>query len=502
MTHPFAHQVMPSSLRTLALRPLALGVALMLSAGVQAQTVTSPQSSMARAEVETWNRALDDPRFRQLRTLDAAQLRDLAYDYGLERLLPGYQSPATTRTVTNCNAGGSGSLRDAVTSASSGDTIDARSLTCSGISIGNGAIVIPQNDLTIVGPGKDRFAITTKYANRIFTHTGTGTLTISGVTLRDGTDRLASGPKSGGCLLSYGNVALGNSISTDPSTGVAVSGCKSNGSGGGVFASATLRMSNSVISGNSADESGGGIYSRGLAMKYSEIRDNTATSVGGIATMSRPGSSVHIESSTIAGNISSHAPSNYAKYAGGALLYADDVKLINVTVSNNASTTVGGVQFLTLHPDASVLSIIASTFTGNTASTAGFGAGVSTNSLNITLESTLIWGNYAGAHVPSDLDTRTAPVAGSHNLVGAHNGVVPYDTLVGVDPKLGTLANHGGLTRTHLLLAGSPAIDAGNNSQQKLRDQRGPGFPRELGAAPDIGATEFDPDRIFNNGFD
>ena len=57
------------------------------------------------------------------------------------------------------------------------------------------------------------------------------------------------------------------------------------------------------------------------------------------------------------------------------------------------------------------------------------------------------------------------------------------------DPKLGPLANNGGPTPTMALLAGSPAIDAGNTSVATATDQRG--FPRPAGLAADIGAFEY-----------
>src|SRR5262249_23480278 len=83
--------------------------------------------------------------------------------------------------------------------------------------------------------------------------------------------------------------------------------------------------------------------------------------------------------------------------------------------------------------------------------------------------------------------------ANGHTIVNGTNG-----NIVGVDPVLGPLALHGGPTLTHLLLAGSPAIDAGTNAQPVDQngmplafDQRGPGFPRIQGARVDIGATEF-----------
>jgi hypothetical protein len=60
--------------------------------------------------------------------------------------------------------------------------------------------------------------------------------------------------------------------------------------------------------------------------------------------------------------------------------------------------------------------------------------------------------------------------------------------LIGGDPKLGPLADNGGPTKTHALLPGSPAIDAGANTGAPATDQRG--FPRIVGAAIDIGSYE------------
>lgn len=84
-----------------------------------------------------------------------------------------------------------------------------------------------------------------------------------------------------------------------------------------------------------------------------------------------------------------------------------------------------------------------------------------------------------------------------NNLIGAHDGagfVSGPGDLVGtpvfdpIDPRLGPLADNGGLTGTHRPLPGSPLIDAGNPMQFELEDQRG--LSRPLGNAPDIGAVE------------
>jgi hypothetical protein len=81
-------------------------------------------------------------------------------------------------------------------------------------------------------------------------------------------------------------------------------------------------------------------------------------------------------------------------------------------------------------------------------------------------------------------------------------GYVASDLPEGTNPLLGVLQNNGGQTDTRELLAGSPAINAGNNCVSDTPnclvgvgyiyyDQRGPGFPRRIGSAIDIGAFEY-----------
>ena len=70
-----------------------------------------------------------------------------------------------------------------------------------------------------------------------------------------------------------------------------------------------------------------------------------------------------------------------------------------------------------------------------------------------------------------------------HNLIGDGTGGTGFTNgvngdIVGtsvnpIDPKLGPLKNNGGRTKTHALLAGSPAIDAGDNAGVPATDQRG-----------------------------
>jgi hypothetical protein len=91
-----------------------------------------------------------------------------------------------------------------------------------------------------------------------------------------------------------------------------------------------------------------------------------------------------------------------------------------------------------------------------------------------------------------------------HNLIGDGSGIItegglPSSDLVGtpdhpIDPRLAPLAKNGGPTQTHALLAGSPAIDHGDNTDAPATDQRGLARPRDGdgngSSIVDIGAFE------------
>ena len=80
------------------------------------------------------------------------------------------------------------------------------------------------------------------------------------------------------------------------------------------------------------------------------------------------------------------------------------------------------------------------------------------------------------------------------NLIGSTTATIGGPAPLTGDPLLGPLQDNGGLSPTMALQPGSPAIDAGSNAAAAGRglttDQRGPGFPRVLGPAVDLGAFE------------
>ncbi len=121
----------------------------------------------------------------------------------------------------------------------------------------------------------------------------------------------------------------------------------------------------------------------------------------------------------------------------------------------------------------------------------------------LTLQSSIVADNTSGAALPLDLYLmQGATLSGNNNLVMASNVSPPNVITVTLDPQLGPLQFNGGRTLTHALLRGSPAIGMGNNSANRLYDQRGAGYPRTTGAtmSTDIGAFQFD--SIFADGLE
>jgi hypothetical protein len=123
------------------------------------------------------------------------------------------------------------------------------------------------------------------------------------------------------------------------------------------------------------------------------------------------------------------------------------------------------------------------------------------------LHDTLVAGNFRGAtdvlYSIRDDVFGALNQGGDYNLIGDGTGMSGLSNgvngnLVGsasapIDPLLGPLQDNGGPTQTMALLAGSPAIDAGdpNYTGPPFTDQRG--FARVYNGRIDIGAFEFQP---------
>ena len=365
--------------------------------------------------------------------------------------------------VFNTSDSGQGTLRQAILNANAiagTDTItfsDGTGGSTDFTSSPGNTITLTTSDLQIAssinidGPGANLLSVSGNGSKRVFALSGAQTSRIRGLTITNGFAPSTSGVSNDG----GSNLTILQCV---------VSGCVSNGVfAGGVLNgnTGTMAVVSCTISGNTGATSGGGISNSTVAGSFSLIN------------------------STVSGNSTTAAAA-----AGGGLSSANGgtVILRNSTITNNfaaAGTTAGG-----LYVASGTVSIGNCLIAGNqvnaTTPDVGKGGGGSLTTLGGN-----VIGNGAGtfaAGLPN----------GSGDLVGS--GASP------LDPLISPLANNGGPTETHILLNGSPAINAGFNANLPADtfdldndanfvealpvDQRGGVNLRVRGPAVDVGAVE------------
>lgn len=229
----------------------------------------------------------------------------------------------------------------------------------------------------------------------------------------------------------------------------------------------------------------------------SEISDNSTvdpnltprylTQGGGITLVNAAGdlqapssaSVVKIVNSTVSGNTDTGS-------GGGIWVYGNvAVEVYNSTISGNSAppTRTGGMLFTT----------------GPTA----FAPIVTATAPTLTMVSSIVAGN-SSDDIATSSALPTFTINATNSLIGTlcstcNISVTGSGNMSGVDPMLDMLDFNGGPTRTQALLLGSPAIAAGSNPLALDTDQRGPGFPREVNGATDIGAYQFQPSEMLSD---
>lgn len=395
---------------------------------------------------------------------------------------------ASTLVVSNCSDAGIGSLRDTIAAAANGDTIDLGQLQCSRITLTSGAIPLPVPNLVLAGPGRDALHIDANGASRILFHPFGGTLTVSGLTIEDGAD-ITTGFNiaGGGCLASAGYLVLENST---------IQNCLASGEGaygGGVYAY-SLTMQDSTLAGNTALGAnelantagwGGGAFVYQLDMDRSILSGNRATNDpnDGHTSTDFGGGALVVRGATVTG---SAIVDNYSYGRGGGLASLSGLGISNSTISGNRAAHGAGGGLFVRRPAA--LALDNSTVTANYAQAGG---GIAVYAATSHIASSIVAGNSAAAGAADLTSTDAVSINGGRNLIGAASpGItLPADTS-SASPALEPLAYNGGPTPTHALAYGSPAVDAGSNPLGLASDQRGSGYPRSHGPAPDIGAFE------------
>jgi len=415
------------------------------------------------------------------------------------RLLTAY---TVTTLADSIALDGKISLREAIQAANANATVNEAGAGQSNVidtitfsaSLAGGTITLGgtqldiTGDLRITGLGSPSLAISANGQSRIFQIGAGVSADVRALTLKSGN----AGSGSGGAINNMGSLVLVN---------VVVTGNRAFDAGGvynGV--SGLLTITRGVVSNNAAS-TGAGITTYGtLQVINTTISGNAAMNLGG-GIWAETGVT-NILGSTLSGN---------SAVNGGGIFNHDDsaLTIINSTLSGNSANGTGGGVYVT--SNRSTLVLRNATVFGNRADAdgngSGGGGGLYTANGTTTAYNSIIAGNVRGAGVltqPSDY-AGIAGAGSSYNVIGDDAGASGYspgtnhnfvniDWTTLIDP---VLKNNGGVTKTHGLLNGSLAIDAGNNAlaidaqgNSLTTDQRGAGFARLVGAAVDIGSYE------------
>jgi hypothetical protein len=180
-------------------------------------------------------------------------------------------------------------------------------------------------------------------------------------------------------------------------------------------------------------------------------------------------------------------------------MYANFVTSIESTISGN--TTAGPrANGGGMHTDAG--NIRRSTFTNNhTMHSTSQGGGIYLRQLasasTLSISNSILTGNFATTNGVDFARNENSHLEVVYSLIGT--GVVPdvaQFCVVTDAPLVGPLASNGGAAKTHALLPGSPALDAGDPAAvagmtgMPAFDQRGVPWLRVVGGRIDIGAVE------------
>jgi hypothetical protein len=401
-----------------------------------------------------------------------------------------------------------------------------------------GELVIDK-DLTIVGPGADRLAISGRFVVRVF-RIDSGQVRISGLTIRDGyvygawggdatllTPGGAGEDASGGGILNLGDLTLSDCMVT---TNKVFGGL--GGAGGGNLVTGNLQPGAGGTGGRGL---GAGICNsnRLTLLRCALVMNGASGGWGGLGGQD-------FGSGTAPGGTGGAGGGAY----GGGVFNAGFLAATNCTFFTNyilggngylggegiptgGRGGEGGAAFGAGLCDVGTGTVVHCTFTANRGEPGPAGAGGPGNvspglpgapsisaggglysevSARTYLRNNLTAGNHADFY----RDALGRITSGGFNFVGTFNDgastVSPFTEPtdhVGLwptilDPRLGPLDYFGGPTLVVSLLPDSPAIDQGHSSGAAT-DQRGVPRPRDLAAIPnvpggdgsDIGAFEY-----------
>lgn len=235
----------------------------------------------------------------------------------------------------------------------------------------------------------------------------------------------------------------------------------------------------------------------GLSIIESEFADNSGSEGGAVHSSSD--AAVSVSSSTF-----SHNSADY----GGAMYLAGSLMMNNSTVSGNTAVSAGALNVV------GTITVIFCTIVDNMSTTSNAAV---TSTGDITVIYSIVYGNrftdsdepelFADFTTEGSLDVESSLVTtdvGTSSILGLFS--LDEFTIVGVDPNLQQLGDHGGFTlpggtriSTHPPRSSSQVIDTidlvAAGSDDGPNDQRGAGFPRVVHERADMGSVEYRPSR-------
>ncbi len=411
-----------------------------------------------------------------------------------------YVSP-TGSDGSNCLTPGTAcaTINAAIGKAADGDTIEIAAGTY------HEHDVQVDRQLTLNGAGSDVSIVDADALGRVFEVTTI--VTISNLRLQNGQTPMGSlFPSSGGAVFTGGSarLTLRNAVLIDN---------HAPGSGGAIFNIGHLTLENTQVLSNTTDGAGGGLYNYNIGVitvTQSLIAYNTALAYDSGGGIYAGGTRLSVTNSTIANNTG-------ATLGGGLIVYMNGVTVLDgVTLSGNQAAAGAG-----LYSPQGMITATNLTVSGNTASNNYGGIYVTgattslflhnstiayntrTNTAGTGFNGVMIGDNAAASLVNTILAynqsrncaSSAPPTSLGYNLSSDFNcGLTQTGDQQGVDPLLSTLGNYGGAVQTHALRAGSPAIDAGDNTRCPATDARNIARPYDGdgngSAVCDIGAVE------------
>jgi hypothetical protein len=376
-------------------------------------------------------------------------------------------------TVSSIADSGSGSLRQAIIDANANpgaDTIQIPSSLTGTINLTSGPMTI--SDPVIINGPITIFSVTlvvsSNHSGRIFIVNAN--TTINGLGMDNGS---ATGSFSG-----FG----GGVYSTAPLT---LNDCEFGGdssmNGGAIYQiGASLSVTRCGFYGDFATQ-GACVWSTGtVSVQFTEFdsdRTNNPNSGGGGIYLAS--GSLSLDSDTFRG-----CGSNNQSYGLGGAVYCNGTFFAqNCTFAQNGANLGGGLYLIsggTLW-NCTVIYDVAN---------GGEGGGIYGD---VTLESTIVSNNIGGSG-PDVYGAVTAKYCALGTSTGFSNFTDQGNNLAfGLNLQLPANKNTSGLVPAFAIQATSPCKNAGSNPGNLPYDTRGPGYPRVVGVAPDIGACEVQP---------